>query len=341
MNKKIGVCIVGLGRAGRFHLKSIKNLDIFHLKYVVDTQLSEDDEVVQQHDFKLLKTIDEALNDDTLNAVVVSSPTQFHFDYITRSLDAGKHVFTEKPLGKTLAEIQSCFDLAAKKGLALYLGFQRRYDYNFKTLKSTIDQIQPIKIIKTSSRDNPKPSLEYLKISGNIFHDMLIHDFDMLIFLLGTRVPKSVFAFGHAYDENISTIPDFDTALVTIKYDKGLICSIDTSRTAIYGYDQRLELFGEHGMAIAENERNHSVQLHTAEGMYIAPINHSFPQRYKAAYATEMADFGNGILNQQLNNVTKKECVLGHLLANAAHQSAISGQAIDFENYMASQAVSF
>ena len=170
---------------------------------------------------------------------------------------------------------------------------------------------------------------------------MLIHDFDMLIFLLGKEMPETVFALGHAYDDEIGAIPDFDTVLVTLKYSSGLICSIDTSRAAVYGYDQRLELFGEGGMAIAENERNHTVQLHTAEGMQLAPINDSFPERYKEAYALEIADFGNGIREGRLNNVTKNECVLGHLLANAAHESAIGGEVVDFKEYVASVGVEF
>ena len=253
MKQGTKVCIVGLGRAGRFHLASIKNLDSIELKYVVDPALSTRDDIVQNNDFILLEDIEEALADDELDAAIISPPTQYHFECVTRFLEAGKHVFTEKPLGKSLAEIQACFELSAKQEKALFLGFQRRYDRNFRALKSKVETLEPIKIIKTSSRDNPQPSLDYLKISGNIFHDMLIHDFDMLIFLLGGEPPISVFAYGHAYDEDIRKIPDLDTVMVILKYKTGLICSIDTSRNAIYGYDQRLEIFGGGGMAIAEN----------------------------------------------------------------------------------------
>jgi myo-inositol 2-dehydrogenase/D-chiro-inositol 1-dehydrogenase len=182
-----------------------------------------------------------------------------------------------------------------------------------------------------SSRDNPQPSLEYLKISGNIFHDMLIHDFDMLQFLLGHKVPTSVFAIGHAYDPAIAALEDFDTVLVTLKYADGLICSIDTSRTAVYGYDQRIELFAENGMAIAENERNNTVEIHTEKGVFRNPINFSFPQRYKDAYAKEIADFVDGIQNGKLVNVPKDQCLLGHLIADAAYESCVSNKVVNIK----------
>lgn len=335
MKKKIKVCIVGLGRAGRFHLASINNLDLFDLKYVVDPGFSTQDDLVQKNDFILLEDIEEALADDELDAAIISPPTQFHFECITRFLEAGKHVFTEKPLGKSLAEIQTCFELSAKRKKALFLGFQRRYDRNFLALKSKVEKLEPVKIIKTSSRDHPQPSLDYLKISGNIFHDMLIHDFDMLIFLLGKEPPISVFA----YDDEIRGIPDLDTVMVILKYKTGLICSIDTSRNATYGYDQRLEIFGEGGMAIAENERNHTVQMHTSKGMEVSAINESFPERYKDAYAAEIADFGKALTEDRLTNVPRDECLLGHLLANAAHQSVQTRNAVDFEDYLSSAGV--
>jgi myo-inositol 2-dehydrogenase/D-chiro-inositol 1-dehydrogenase len=304
---------------------------------VVDPALSFDHELVADQNFKWLNDIDLALSESAINGIIISTPTQYHFDYICRSLEAGKHVFTEKPLGKSSDDIKKCFDLAEKKKLALYLGFQRRYDHNFIELKKNIEKIGPIRTIKMSSRDNPKPSLEYLKISGNIFHDMLIHDFDMLQFLLGEKIPNAVFALGHAYDSNIKEMGDFDTVLVTLQYDDGLICSIDTSRTAPYGYDQRIELFAEKGMAIAENQKNTTVQVFTEIGQLQSPINFSFPQRYKDAYTKEIADFACGIHSGQLFNVSKRECMLGHLIADAAFESAVSNKVVAFQEKFANE----
>ena len=334
MTDKTQLCIIGLGRAGRFHLNSIKNIDSCELKYVVDPQLDEDEPIVLQNKFILLNNVEPALSDPDLQGVIVSAPTQFHFEYINRALDAGKHVFTEKPLGKTPLEINTCFEKAEASDLALFLGFQRRYDHNFKTLKKNIEQIGQVRMVRMSSRDNPKPSLEYLRISGNIFHDMLIHDFDMLQFLLGSKIPATVFAFGHAYDPDIKAIPDFDTVMVTLKYADGLICSIDTSREAAYGYDQRIELFGDKGMIKAENQRNNTVQIHTEKGLNQSPINFSFPQRYEASYTAEIEDFVNGIRNGKNNNVSREDCWMGHVIADAAHKSATQNKVVDFKKFI-------
>ncbi|MFT4568959.1 MAG: myo-inositol 2-dehydrogenase/D-chiro-inositol 1-dehydrogenase [Saprospiraceae bacterium] len=327
------VAIIGLGRAGRFHLNSLTSMPNSEVVYVVDPYLAEDDAICQDATFTLLRDLEEVLNDKTISAVIVATPTQFHFEYVCRALDAGKHVFAEKPLGKSLQEIKHCFDLAKKKGQLLYLGFQRRYDHNFNVLKSKIASVGDVRTVKMSSRDNPKPSLDYLRISGNIFHDMLIHDFDMLIYLFGHKIPESIYAIGYAYDSDIAAMDDYDTVLVTIKYADGMVCSIDTSRTAAYGYDQRIELFAEHGMLIADNVRNDTVQVHTAQGMSMSPINYSFPQRYQEAYRVEMEDFVSGITLNRLVNVSKNECILSSMIADAATLSIKENRAIDFIEY--------
>lgn len=336
---KCRIAIIGLGRAGRFHLNSLCNMNNSEVVYVVDPHLSEDDPICQESDFILLRELDPILTDQSINAVIVATPTQFHFDYIFKALDAGKHVFAEKPLGKSIEQIEICYEKAAEKGLALYLGFQRRYDHNFNVLRSKIASMGGVRTVKMSSRDNPKPSLEYLRISGNIFHDMLIHDFDMLIFLFGLILPESVYAIGCAYDPEIQVMDDYDTVLVSIKYPNGMVCSIDTSRIAAYGYDQRIELFAGQGMLIADNVRNDTVEIHTAEGRLQSPINYSFPQRYKESYRAEMEDFVHGIHNNDMVNVSKEECKLSSLIADAATLSIKENRAIDFNNFMSKKGI--
>ena len=330
----INVGIIGLGRAGRFHLRSIKAIDHFSLKYIVDPGLTANDPIFNGLDVELLSGTEKVLNDAFIDAVIISSPTQFHFQAIFDALNAGKHVFTEKPLGKTTEEIKRCYEAARNNNRALHLGFQRRHDQNFIELKRSISEIGSPRIIKTSSRDNPQPSIEYLKTSGNIFHDMLIHDFDMLLYLLGLKIPQSIYATGHAYDSNIEILNDFDTVMVHLQYEDGLIVTIDTSRTAPYGYDQRIEIFSEDGMAIAENQRNHTVEIHNESGRHHPPINYSFPQRYYNAYKNEMIAFANGILNDDLFTVTYEDCLMAHLMADMAYESAVSGEVIHIDREM-------
>ena len=330
------VCIVGLGRAGRFHLNSINLIPSCEVKYIIDPVIACDIPAdIADCSIEVLDHADKALQDPEVSAFIVSPPTQFHFGYIKQALSAGKHVFTEKPLGKTTTEIEECYDLAAANQLCLFLGFQRRYDENFIALKKEISTIGPIRTLKASSRDNPKPSLDYLKISGNIFHDMLIHDLDMLLYLFDGQPPKTIYACGHAYDSDIASLADWDTVQLTIQFENGMICSIDTSRTAPYGYDQRLELFGEHGMAIAENVKNNTVQVYTEQGQQASPINYSFPQRYVAAYENEIADFIASIENgTKKHNISRSECLHAHHMADAAHESIKTGQVINYQNYL-------
>lgn len=333
MSGVMNIAIVGLGRAGHFHLNSISALPKLQLKYVVDPLIGKIETQFENRSWEGLDNIDSALSDRDLDAIVVASPTELHYQYIHQSLLSGKHVFSEKPLGKSVKEIKHCFQLANDQNRALYLGFQRRYDKNFNRLKEQLGSIGEPRIVKASSRDNPKPSLSYLSISGNIFHDMLIHDFDMVMHLFGAQKPKSVFAVGHAYDADIKDLGDYDTVLVTLEFHNGLICSIDTSRTASYGYDQRLEIFGSAGMLIAENELESSTKLYDTDGLHQSRVKYSFPQRYKECYQREMQDFIDGINFGKLFNVDENECLMSHLIADAAHQSIVSGRPISFDGF--------
>lgn len=334
--RKLNFCIIGIGRAGQFHLSSLQRMHAATLLYVVDPRLDKSDQFVIDNELNLVD-LQTALGDANLDAVIVSTPTQFHFSYITQALEAGKHVFAEKPLGKKVDEINTCYNLAEKNSLALHLGFQRRFDHNFQALKEGLKKMGQIRIIKTSSRDNPKPSLDYLKISGNIFHDMLIHDFDMLSYLLGPKIPIQIYATGHAYDPAIRDMKDFDTVMVNLHYEDGLIVSIDTSRTAPYGYDQRIELFTAEGMLIAENEKENTVQIYSSEGMLQTKSKHSFPERYPDAYFKEIEYFAASIGSSNLFTVSRTECLLAHLIADAAYESVMSGKPVRFKELFKSQ----
>lgn len=330
MNKALNTAIIGMGRAGGFHLTSMKIIDGFSLKYVVDPDDNKLNTLSLPPGTQKLATIDEVLNDEEIDAVIISSPTEYHYDYIIRSLNAGKHVFTEKPLGHGLNEVEECFDTAAKNNRALHLGFQRRFDKNFIALKNNLATIEEVRMVRASSRDNPKPSYEYLKTSGNIFHDMLIHDFDMMLFLFGNKAPTSINVYAKCYDAKIAAMDDYDTVVVSMQFEDGLIYTIDTSRTSVYGYDQRLEVFGASGMLIAENELDSSLSVYTENGIMQAPASYSFPQRYKAAYLDELVFFEASIRNGVLWNVTREDAILSHRIADACFTSAKENRIVRF-----------
>lgn len=328
---KLKVCVVGLGRAGHFHLSTITTSDKFQLVVVVDPSLDLATLVADKHNCKPYASFEEALSKEMFDVVVVASPTGLHQKQVLQALNADKQVFCEKPLGNNIEEIEQCFALAEEKDLALYIGFQRRYDASFMGLKARMAELGGLRMLKASSRDNPRPPIEYLRTSNHIFHDMLIHDFDMLTFLFGAMVPDKVTAYGHAHDADIAEIEDYDTVLVNVQYPNGMICSIDSNRLSPYGYDQRLELFGDKGMGRVENQLDDHLQIATVDGFSNSPANASFPQRYKDAYKRELEMFAEGLEQGVKHNVTKQECVIAHLLADAAWLAAKEQRVVQFK----------
>jgi len=292
--KRLGVSLVGLGRSGHFHLASIKNLsELVELKWCVDTNEEVSSKVAKEFGCKASKSIDGSLEDKSVDIVIIASTTDTHFPFITRSLAAKKAVFAEKPISHTVSEVEEAIQIALKNNVPFVCGYQRRCDSQFRTLKDQLDTgvIGELKMIKSCSRDNPVPPIEYLRTSGGIFQDMLIHDFDMQEWLSGGQVPESVLSVGHCYDKRIEEMDDIDIVAVLLKYKSGLITTIDTSRDASYGYDQRVEAFGSKGMLTAKNETTSQVELATVDGHLMPPAKWSFPQRYNHAYAVELSEF--------------------------------------------------
>ena len=284
----VKVALVGLGRAGHFHMESVLQLPgSVRLAWVIDVDTEKAKRIAAEKGCNWSNRLDEALEGpDAVDAVVIASATDTHFSYIMQALRADKAVLAEKPISHELHEVEEAVQLAKNRNLAFVCGYQRRADRHFRELKRQLDAgaIGNLKLLKTCSRDNPIPPMEYLRTSGGIFHDMLIHDFDMLDFLSGGQVPESVTATGHSYHPEIKAMGDVDICAVMFKYPSGLIAMVDTSRDASYGYDQRIEAFGEQGMLTAKNELTSTIELATADGHLMPPAMYSFPQRYNQAW---------------------------------------------------------
>mmetsp|Transcript_125127 Transcript_125127/g.296884 ORF Transcript_125127/g.296884 Transcript_125127/m.296884 type:complete len:643 (+) Transcript_125127:63-1991(+) len=290
--EKTRVALVGLGRAGHFHLQSMVQLPhMVELKWVVDIDEEKAQRIAAEQGCRWSTKLGETLAD--VDAVVIASATDTHFPYIMDSLRANKAVMAEKPISHELQEVIEAVELAKSRNLPFVCGYQRRADRNFRALKQQLDvgAVGKMKVVKTCSRDNPLPPIEYLRTSGGIFHDMLIHDFDMLNFLTNGEEPESVTAIGHCYHPEIQKMNDIDTCAVMFKYENGMLAMVDTSRDAAYGYDQRIEVFGEKGMLTAHNEHTSTVELANAAGYMRPPAMYSFPQRYIQAYRSELTEF--------------------------------------------------
>jgi myo-inositol 2-dehydrogenase/D-chiro-inositol 1-dehydrogenase len=322
IEKKIGLALFGLGRAGRFHLESLRATSRARLLHVADVDPARAAEVAAEWECMSATSPTTALADPEVDAVIVATPTETHRALVEASLTADKAVLAEKPLGIDLAEIDACYRLASERGKPLFLAFNRRFDPSFAELARRVHagDVGPLQILRTTSRDSPLPSVEYIRTSGGIFHDCIVHDLDMIRFIAREN-PVEVFAMGSSFIPEIGAIPDLDTVLVTLRLESGALASIDISRQAVYGYDQRVEVFGPKGMLQSENRAPTSTVLSTADATQHPPIEYSFPTRYREAYRAELETFLECVEDGRDVPVSHDDVRWNFVLAEAAERS--------------------
>jgi len=330
MSDRIGVVLVGAGRIGLVHLANTVANQRFDLKYVVDADSAAAQRAVSKTPHaKALTTIDEALADKTVQGVIICTPTAQHKDIIIQSVRAGKAVMCEKPISLNLSEIDECYNEAKKNGVPLLCGYQRRYDPSFRQLQESCRKgaVGTLQIVKTTSRDNPVPTLAYLKISGKIFHDCGSHDIDICRWVLGED-PVEVFAVASSFNQDIKAMDDWDTVLISLKFPSGAIASIDLSRKAAYGYDQRIEVLGDQGMVQAMNKQPTTMILSNQNGIKEDPNCYSFPQRYVEAYALELDHFADIITKKIEPLLSHDDARKVNIIADGAELSAQTGKPV-------------
>ena len=326
-SSQLNIALLGLGRAGQFQLNSIRSMAGATLRHAVDVNDQRATNIAAEFGCSHGTNPEAALADPEVNAVIVATPTGEHFGQIMAALKAGKAVFTEKPLGSGLKEIDECFRLAAEKNLPLFVGFNRRFDPSFSSLASRVQagDIGTPQFLRVTSRDSPLPSTDYIRTSHGIFHDCIVHDLDMIRFI--TREdPIKVYSVGSNFVSEIKALDDLDNVLVTLTFASGLLASIDVNRFAAYGYDQRIEAFGSKGMLQAENRSPISTVLATAEGLRRPPIEHSFPSRYREAYRRELETFKDCVLVGTPVPITHEDVRASFLLCDLAERSYREGQ---------------
>jgi len=330
---RLGVCLVGLGRIGAVHLRSIIANPRLELKYVVDVDFkaATNAAALAPH-AKPLGKIDEALADKDVKAVVICTPTAAHPELIIASVRAGKPVMCEKPISLNVKEIDECYNEAKKHGVHLLCAYQRRSDPSFRQLQETCKKggIGTLQIVKTISRDNPVPTIAYLKISGKIFHDCGSHDIDVCRWVMNED-PVEVFAYASAFKKEIKEIDDWDTVLITLKFPSGALGSIDLSRKAAYGYDQRIEVLGDKGMVQAMNRQPTTTVLSTDQGISTDPYCYSFPQRYDQTYSLELDHFVDVIEGKAVPRLTHDDARKVAIIADAAEESCRTGKPVQLK----------
>jgi len=329
-NKRFGVALVGAGRIGVVHLRNVLGNPRFTVKYVVDVDLkAAQKNALQAINAKAVDSIEPVLNDKEVQGVIICTPTAQHREIILGCLRAGKAVMCEKPISLNVKEIDECYNESKKLGVPLLCGYQRRSDPSFVQLQQTCRNggVGTLQIVKTISRDNPVPTLAYLKISGGIFHDCGSHDIDICRWVL-QEDPFEVYATASAFNPAIKEIDDFDTVLITLKFPSGALGSIDLSRKAAYGYDQRIEVLGDKGMVQAQNKQPTTMVLSTDQGISIDTNCYSFPQRYEHAYAFEIEHFADVLAGTAQPKLSHDDCRKVAIIADAAEESVRSGRKI-------------
>jgi myo-inositol 2-dehydrogenase/D-chiro-inositol 1-dehydrogenase len=308
MTERTQVGLIGAGKIGRVHAENLVfRIPEAELVAVSDVYLEASEQCAA--DYQIPRMYDDhrpILDDDSIEAVLICSSTDTHAPLIVEAARAGKHIFCEKPIALTLEKIDEALEAAEEHGVKLQVGFQRRFDPNFKRVHDLVasGKLGTPHIVLMTSRDPAPPPLDYIKISGGIFLDMTIHDFDMARFVIEDEVVEVFATGGVMVDPAIGEAGDLDTAVVTLRYAGGAIGVINNSRWAVYGYDQRIEVFGSNGNVSIANETPDTARLSDVDGVHAALPLHFFLERYTEAYVTEVKAFVQAIISDSTAPVT-------------------------------------
>ncbi|MFI0397304.1 inositol 2-dehydrogenase [Paracoccus jiaweipingae] len=323
------VGLLGAGRIGQVHAGNIAGHSRSALVAVADVNAKAAQDLAAKYGASARST-DEILADDSINAVLIATSTDTHSDLIEAATAAGKAVLCEKPVDLSLQRARSCLARVDGRGLPVMIGFNRRFDPSFAALQAASQrgEIGKTELLSLTSFDPAPPPASYVRVSGGLFRDMMIHDFDMANFLMGQR-PVSLRAVGSAIiDPAIGAAGDVDTAVVTMTYADGQIAVIKNSRRAAYGYDQRVEMLGADGLLQAQNMLENTVVRSTAAGVVSAKPTWFFLERYLSAYVAEWDAFVAAVLDGQPVPVTLADGIAALAMAEAATQSAQTGAAV-------------
>ncbi|OZB98595.1 inositol 2-dehydrogenase [Paenibacillus sp. XY044] len=336
MSKQLNIGVIGTGRIGRLHTENLIKHPQVNVKAIADLQIDHAKAWAEGLGIAVqTQDAEQIINDPDIDAVFICTSTNTHIDMIERSARAGKHIFCEKPISFDVRGTRLALQAAADGGVKFQLGFNRRFDPNFRRVKEIVasGQIGDPHLIKITSRDPSPPPHDYIKVSGGLFMDMAIHDFDMARFLSGSEVDEVYVQGAVLVDPVIGELGDVDTAVITLKFKNGALGVIDNSRQAAYGYDQRVEVFGSHGQVNVQNDFPNSAEISTAGGVYRDKPKHFFLERYENAYRLEIESFVKAIVNNEDVPVSGEDGYQAELLADAAKKSWLEKRPVSLSEY--------
>jgi myo-inositol 2-dehydrogenase/D-chiro-inositol 1-dehydrogenase len=323
-------CQFGAGRIGTVHAANIAGHPRACLRYVVDVDRRAADALATAYGARAASDPTQALSDPEVGAVLIASSTNTHVDLITAAARAGKSVFCEKPIDLDPQRVDACINDLDRAGVPFFVGFNRRFDPSFRALRHAIaaGDVGRVETVIITSRDPGPPPLEYLEVSGGIFRDMMIHDFDMARWLLGAD-PVEVFATGSCLvDQAIGDAGDVDTAMVVMHTSDGVLCHINNSRRATYGYDQRIEVLGDKGMLQAGNRHPTTVSRWGEDGVRSDKALFFFLERYREAYIAELEHFIVAVTDGGTPSPGAEDGRQALALADAADRSLRAGRPV-------------
>lgn len=327
--------IIGVGRIGKLHAANIQHMNHARVRAISDVSVSGLENWASEMNIPIVTNdYRELLQDPDIQAVFICSPTNTHAGIIQEAAEAGKHIFCEKPISFSVETTKQALAAVEKSGVKMQVGFNRRFDPNFKKAQETVQSgtIGVPHLLRITSRDPEPPSPEYISKSGGLFMDMSIHDFDMARYIMQSEVVE-VFAQGaNLIDPKIGELEDIDTSVISLRFANGALGVIENSRRAVYGYDQRLEAFGSEGCVSINNECPTTAVVATSNGVQTDKPLYFFLERYTQAYIQEIQDFFRSILYNEPILCRANDGLQAERIAQAAKESLLSGRPVTLEH---------
>ena len=331
---RVNLSIIGAGRIGEVHALNIAQNPLANVSHVFDVDHARAQALATKVGAQGAETLESALSKSTCDGVVICSATNTHADLIERASTEGIAIFCEKPIDLDIERVEACAENVKNSDSIIQLGFNRRFDPSHAGLRNAIaeNEVGPLQHLLITSRDPHPPHTEYIPVSGGIFRDMAIHDFDMACFLCAERPVSLVASAACLNSKEIEAAGDFDTATITMKMPSGTIVTIQNSRNCAYGYDQRIEAFGPGGMVQSANQRATSIVRHTAGTTQAQQTYHGFFQdRYNDSYRIELDEFIQCVVDNKKPSCDFEDGRAALIIANAAERSARSNLPVDIQ----------
>ncbi|PZE21660.1 inositol 2-dehydrogenase [Paenibacillus xerothermodurans] len=330
--ERVKIGVIGAGRIGKIHIDNLLRLPQVEVAAIGD--LFAGPELLawaaQRGIHSVTQDASAVINHPDIAAIYICSSTDTHVPLITRAAQAGKHIFCEKPVSMDIAQTEEALQAVRRAGVQLQVGFNRRFDHNFKRVREHVlaGAIGEPHIVKITSRDPNPPHNDYIRASGGIFMDMMIHDFDIARYVCGSEVEEVYAQGGVLIDPVFAEHGDIDTAVVTLRFSNGALGVIDNSRRAVYGYDQRVEVFGTKGSVSIANDHPNTAELSTAEGIVREKPLYFFLERYSEAYMEETRIFVDCLVSGKPVPVDGGDGLQAERIASAAKLSHRLGRPV-------------